>query len=220
MRTAIHVAWALVLFATSAKAQGNLNHAAGSKAPVPANSASLGRKGLWVSAGLGAATAKLHCAVCAKDQPSKGTSAYARVGTTLSPFFLVGLEANGWLRNDDEANHHIVAITGNAYWYPNLRHGYFVKAGFGFSNYRQSKKRDNSDVTDALLADGFTGQVGVGYEVRVNPRTSIVPYVNVIGSANGTLSAQTDDGSRLERNRLRQDVNIVMLQVGMGVTWH
>ena len=220
MRTSINLALAVAVVAGPARAQSGVSPPSASKVAIPANSPSLSRKGLWFSAGLGAASAKLHCGVCTSTRSSRGTSAYARVGTTVSPFLLVGVEANGWLRSDEDGSHHIISVTGDAYWYPNLRHGYFLKAGFGFSDYRQSKQRDNSDVTDALLADGFTGQLGVGYEVRVNPRMSIVPYFNIVGSANGTLSSQTDDGSRLERNRLVKDVNIVMFQLGMGLTWH
>src|SRR6185295_14748111 len=126
MRTSIHLAFAAVMFAAPVHGQATSNSASAAKPPIPAGSPALVRKGLWVSAGLGAGDAKLHCGVCDSDQPSRGTAGYARIGTTISPFFLVGVEASGWLRNDDEANHHIVTVTGDAYSYPNIRHGYYL----------------------------------------------------------------------------------------------
>lgn len=188
-------------------------------APLPEDSPARARLGMWFSAGLGAGAAMLHCRLCQGDQQTRGTAGYLRVGTTINHFFLVGAELNGWMRNDQAGNHRVVAFSGNAYWYPNPRHGYYLKGGFGITSYRASEQEENGN-TNALATRGFAGQVGGGYEVRLNPRMSFVPYLNLIGSANGTLSAEADDGTRFERNRLAKDANVLLLQLGLGVTWH
>jgi hypothetical protein len=185
-----------------------------SAAAVPASA----RHGMWLSAGLGAGSASLHCRICDGEQQSRGTAGYVRVGTTLNPYFLLGGEINGWMRSDQAGSQRVVSFTGNAYWYPSPRHGYYVKGGLGVARYRQWETENS--VTNALAAGGFTGQAGVGYEVRVNPGMSIVPYFNLIGSARGSIATERDDGTHFDRDRLSTKANVLLLQLGLGVTWH
>ena len=185
----------------------------------PPDSPAATRQGMWVGAGLGAGSGSLHCRICEGDLGTRGTSGYVRVGTTVNTYFLVGAEIDGWMRSDEGGRQRVLALTGNAYWYPDPRHGYYVKGGFGFSNYRQSADDDN-DVTTAVTAGAFTGQLGMGYEIRMNPRMSIAPFVNLIGSAKGQISTERDDGTHLDRDRLDTRGNVILLQLGLGVTWH
>ncbi len=190
-------------------------------APVPADAPIYARQGTWVGAGLGAGAAMLECQICDGEQGSRGTSGYLRVGTTVNGRLLVGAEANAWMRTDETGHQRVVSLTGNGYWYPNPRHGYFFKGGFGISRYKQWSEDDNNeDLTTGLSAGGFTGNVGTGYEIRVNPRMSFVPYLNLVASAGGTLSTERDDGTNYERNKLPNKANVLLLQLGLGVTWH
>jgi hypothetical protein len=184
----------------------------------PAAAAATVRQGMWLSAGLGAGAASLHCRICTGEQQTRGTSGYLRVGTTINPHFLLGAEVNGWTRSGQEGTQRVLALTGNAYWYPHPRHAYYLKGGFGLSSYRQAVQEE--ELTTALTSGGFTGHVGVGYEVRVNPRMSVVPYFNLIGTARGNLVTESDDGTHLERDRLPTRANLLLLQLGLGVTWH
>ncbi|MEZ4456128.1 MAG: hypothetical protein R2882_06205 [Gemmatimonadales bacterium] len=190
-------------------------------AAIPADAPVYSRQGTWFGAGVGAGSGSLHCSICDSDVGSRGTGGYLRAGTTVSPRLLVGAELNGWMRSDEAGHQRVVALTGNGYWYPNPRHGYYFKAGFGVSQYRQWNQDGNNDeVTVGLNGGGFTGQVGVGYEVRVNPKTSFVPYFNIVGSAKGRLATTRDDGTSFERNKLPNGANVLLLQLGLGVTWH
>jgi len=190
-------------------------------APIPADAPIFARQGTWVGAGLGAGAATLECQICDGEQGSRGTSGYLRVGTTINGRLLVGAEANAWVRSDQTGHQRIIALTGNGYWYPNPRHGYFFKGGFGISRYKQwAEDNNNADVTTGLSAGGFTGNVGTGYEIRVNPRMSFVPYLNLVASAGGTLATERDDGTNFERNKLPNKANVLLLQLGLGVTWH
>jgi hypothetical protein len=193
---------------------------AAERSATPPEAPGLARQGMWLSAGLGAGAASLHCRICGGEQQTRGTTGYLRVGTTINPHFLLGAEMNGWMRSDQAGKQRVVALTGNAYWYPSPRHAYYLKGGFGLSRYRQWSQEEDGEVTTALSSGGFTGQVGVGYEVRVNPRMSIVPYFNLIGSARGSLSTESDDGTHFERDRLSTRANVLLLQLGLGVTWH
>jgi hypothetical protein len=143
------------------------------------------------------------------------------VGTTINGRFLVGAELNGWMRSAESGHQRELALTGNGYWYPNPRHGYYLKGGFGISRYKQwSKDDNNAEVTNGLSTNGLAANVGVGYEVRVNPKMSFVPFFNLIGTAKGGLATEQDDGTHFERNTLPNRANVIFIQLGMGLTWH
>jgi hypothetical protein len=189
--------------------------------PIPADAPVFARQGMWFSAGLGAGSASLHCRICAGDQQTRGTSGYLRVGTTVNRKLLIGAELNGWLRSAEDGQQRVYALTGNGYWYPNPRHGYYFKGGFGITRYKQwIHDQNNEDVTTGLSTSGLGVQVGGGYEVRVNPRMSLVPYLNLIGSAKGGMATTRDDGTHYERNQLSTGANLILLQLGVGLTWH
>lgn len=188
---------------------------------IPADAPIYARQGFWFGAGMGAGAATLHCRICDGAQGSKGTSGYLRAGTTVNGRLLVGAELNGWVRGDQTGNQRIFALTGNGYWYPNPLHGYYLKGGFGISSYRQrATDPNNADVSTGVSTGGFTGQVGGGYEMRINPRTSFVPYLNLVGTAAGVLYTERNDGTHFDRNRLPNRANVLLVQLGVGITWH
>ena len=192
-----------------------------SATPVPADAPMFGRQGLWFSAGLGAGSTRIHCQICEGELGSRGTAGYARMGTTVNGRLLVGAELNGWQRGSEAGNQRVLALTGNGYWYPNPRHGYYFKGGLGLARYKQwATDKNNDKLSTGIATGGLTAQVGTGYEVRVNPRMSFVPYLNLVGTAQGTLATERNDGTHFERNKLPNRANVLMLQLGLGVTWH
>lgn len=191
------------------------------EAPVPADAPVYSRQGTWFGVGLGAGAATLSCAICEGEQGHRGTAGYLRAGTTINGRLLVGGEVNGWQRSDETGSQRILSLTANGYWYPNPRHGYYFKGGFGLSRYKQWSQDGNNDaLTTGLAAGGFTGQVGAGYEIRVNPKTSFVPFLNLVATAQNALSTERDDGTSYQRNKLPNRANVLLLQLGLGVTWH
>ena len=215
----------LALSAATAGAQAARSAAPAPAKPatdIPADAPIYARQGTWFGVGFGAGTASLHCQICDNSEiGSRGTSGYLRVGTTVNGRLLVGAELNGWMRSNEAGNQRVVTLSGNGYWYPNPRHGYYFKGGFGVSRYKQwTTEGDNNKQTNGLSTGGLTGSVGVGYEMRVNPKMSFVPFVNLLGTARGALSTESNDGTHYERNRLPNRANVLFLQLGMGVTWH
>ena len=61
---------------------------------------------------------------------------------------------------------------------------------------------------------------GVGYEVRVNPQLSVVPYLNALGSSSGSLWLENKDDVSFQRRKLPSGGHAVLLQVGLGITRH
>lgn len=207
---------ALLAAATPLAAQGGVlraGDAARTTATVskgPADS----RQGFWMGAGLGTGAGSMHCGICAHER-EQGTSAYVRVGTTLNRKLLIGVEGAGWQRTGDAGKRRLLTLTGGGWWYPNVRHGYYLRFGAGLSKWRASGV-DN----DAVVSQAMALVLGVGYEVRVNPNLSIVPYLNALGSSSGALWLETRDAVSFERRKLPSGGHALLFQLGLGFTRH
>ena len=161
-------------------------------------------QGFWYGAGLGVGFAKTACTICVSDRHSS-YSAYFRLGTTVTPNFLLGAEANGWMRDDGGIDRAMGSLSAIALWYPN-RGSLFVKGGLGII----ADRLDDDD--DALTSRALAIQLGMGYEFRIGRNSSLVPFVTAIGSTHG---ARNFNG-----NRIAGDATLSFLQVGLGMTWH
>ena len=205
----------LTAAAGSAGAQGGAIRAgaAARNASVPTSLPADGRKGFWIGAGLGTGAGSMHCGVCAHER-EQGTSGYIRAGTTINRKLLLGVEASGWQRTADAGKRRLVSLTGGAWWYPNERHGYFLHWGAGLSRWRASQ--DN----DAVTSQAVALVAGVGYEVRVNPQLSVVPYLNALGSSSGSLWLENKDAVSFERRKLPSGGHALLFQIGLGITRH
>lgn len=205
----------LVVAAGSAAAQGGAIRAGAvtktAAAAVPGAADS--RKGFWMGAGLGTGAGSMHCGICEHER-EQGTSGYLRAGTTINRKLLLGVEASGWQRTGDTGKRRLVSLTGGFWWYPNERHGYYLHGGAGLSQWRASQ--DNDAVTSKAVAL----VAGVGYEVRVNPELSIVPFLNALGSSSGALWLENKDAVSFERRKLPSGGHALLFQIGLGITRH
>ena len=182
--------------------------------PVAVHSPASARRGFWMGAGVGTASGSLHCGIC-NTESTRGTSGYVRAGATVDRRFLLGAEVSGWQRSGDEGRRRVLALTAGAWWYPNERHGYFLRFGAGVSRWRAWGEED-----DAVVSQAMALILGAGYEVRVNPRLSVVPYINALGSSSGTLWLETRDDVSFERRKLPAGGHVLLFQVGLGITSH
>jgi hypothetical protein len=212
---AITAAFAVTL-ASRGIAQGSAARASAVVAPNPVSvrSAADSRQGFWYGGGIGAGAGSMRCSVCA-DEEERGTAVHARLGTTVTRSLLFGVEGTGWQRGIEGGNRRLLAASGGVWWYPSPRHGYYVKGGVGVSRWRASEENE------AVVSQALALNVGAGYEVRVNPVLSIVPYLNLLGSSSGALWFETwEDGVSFERQRLPASGHAVLLQLGVGLTRH
>jgi hypothetical protein len=205
---------ALTVAAGSVAAQGGALRAgaaarSASATPLPADS----RKGFWYGAGLGTGAGSMHCAICEHER-EQGTSGYLRAGTTVNRKLLVGVQGSAWQRTSDAGRRRLVSLTGGAWWYPNIRHGYYLHWGAGVSRWKASQEND------AVTSQAVALVVGVGYEVRVNPQLSIVPYLNALGSSSGSLWLENKDDVSFERRKLPSGGHALLFQIGLGITRH
>lgn len=169
--------------------------------------------GLWFGAGFGGGLGKVGCDVCRGDW-HVAPSAQLSVGGTINPWLRLGIEGNGWLRNDSVfgVRDIMVGVGAVLYWYPRTASGgYFLKAGFGPLFYRaEDSEVDQGEVPDpAITSTAFGGHLGIGYELH-RGRLAFVPFFNVTASMYGNLSQ--------ESNRLT-DVGLSLIQFGLAVRW-
>jgi hypothetical protein len=164
------------------------------------------RGGQWLGIGVGSGFGRVSCPICQANR--KGSiSGYVKAGGTLNRRTLLGMEANGWMRSDDGADELMVALAGSAYWYPNSRKRLFYKAGIGVMHYK------TDDGPNRLTSTAFGPQLGAGYDVPIGPSVSVTPFANwLIASLGGELTFNGE--------RFRDDVGLMLVQLGVGVTWH
>lgn len=171
------------------------------------------RRGFWLGAGLGQGYTDLRCGICGGDREAGGVSGYVRAGGTVTPRFLLGGELSVW-RRGGEITEHLGALAGTALLYPNARHGWFLKLGLGYSRYRASQD------DDALVSHVWSAQTGLGYEMRVNPGVSLVPYVTALITPQGNLNREDTRNGGYRAERVATDLNLLSIQFGVGITRH
>ncbi len=149
------------------------------------------REGFWIGGGLGYGSMGLSCEGCADTDRVGAPSGYLKLGTTIRPNILLGVETNAWTKSELDVRVTVANISGAVYWYPMVTNGLFVKAGAGYSAIDAGGGGTN----------GFGILGGVGYDVRVQKNLSITPVAN-------WFRGGFDGGS----------ANV--LQIGLGVTSH
>jgi hypothetical protein len=153
------------------------------------------RQGFWIGGGMGYGSMGLSCTGCADVGRTGGLSGYAKLGGTLRPNILLGVEMNGWTKNEGVATIAMGNLSGAMYWYPMATQGLFIKGGAGYSVLGVDDGFSNANDS------GFGLLGGVGYDIRVGRNLSITPVANYFRGG-------FDGGS----------ANV--LQLGMGVTSH
>jgi hypothetical protein len=171
--------------------------------PAPAQTSDY-HDGFWYGGGLASALSDVSCNVCIEDSKSV-ISGFVRGGFTLSPRFLLGLEILGTDNSEDGVNERILGFSGIGYLYP-TGGGLFFKGGLGVLKFKAD------DDTDELTSTLLSLQIGVGYELPVSHRMSISAFSALTTTANGDLDY---NGSRVTG-----DMNVTLIQFGLGVTMH
>jgi hypothetical protein len=150
------------------------------------------REGFWIGLGLGAGS--LGCEDC--DDRETSWSGNFKLGGTINPRFLLGVETNGWYKSETGVTLTYGNLSAVGYFYPSELSGFYFKAGAGFANLRVEVDDFGND-----SESGPGGVAGLGYDVRVGNNFSLTPYLNfMMGSFNGSTA------------------NVV--QAGLGLTWH
>lgn len=162
------------------------------------------REGQWIGFGVGAGLDQISCDICTTT-PKPGISGYFRFGGTLSERLLLGGEFTGWTRTDDGVRQMLGGLQAVAYWYTNPEGSFYLKGGFGAVGFRSEAEGD------ALTSLNLGGQFGLGYERRVASSISLVPFANLLVAPFSSLSFNGEEATR---------ASVLLIQAGLGVTWH
>jgi hypothetical protein len=171
------------------------------------------RQGFWIGFGVGEGSARIDCTYFCGSGRADGASGYLRMGSTLSPHVLVGGEINVWTPSGDITSRVIGLASLVVLWYPSRTGALYLKFGFGRMRYRSY-----AQVADAtsLMADAPGAMFGIGYEVRVRSRVSLVPWIDVLASSRVRLDYNL---GFIGPPPAPPDVRINLVQAGLGVTW-
>lgn len=161
-------------------------------------------QGFWAGAGLASALTDVSCNVCIEDSKSV-PSGFVRGGITLSPSLLLGLELIGTDNSEDGVNERMMGLSGVGYFYP-TDGGLFLKGGLGILKFTAD------DDTNELTATLLSMQLGVGYELPISRRLALSAFSTLITTANGDLD--------YNGTRVTDDMNVTLIQFGLGVTLH
>ncbi len=71
-----------------------------------------------------------------------------------------------------------------------------------------------------MVSQALALVLGAGYEVRLNPRLSVVPYLNAMGTSSGALWLETRDEVSFARLKLPTGGHALLFQIGVGIPRH
>ncbi len=125
-------------------------------------------RGVWLGGGLGGGV---------DDDGNGGGGGYFRLGGTVGPRILLGGEAIGFVREEDDATLSRGNATFVALFYPAER-GLFLKGGLGFSTVVATVSE--GDVSVSVTDSGFGSTVGFGYDVRIGGNLYLTPNADML----------------------------------------
>jgi hypothetical protein len=142
------------------------------------------REGFWLSAGLGVGGESFdaHDGLGWSDGKAGGMG-YLKLGGTISPNFLLGVELQGWTaqyygQGYDRDLGNLMAI---GQWYPSARDGFWFRGGVGFARDHLRYYGGPPAGTLITTRNGTAYSVGLGYDLPVGRRVSLTPTLDFLG---------------------------------------
>lgn len=154
------------------------------------------RHRFWMEMGVGTGTIRLGCATCTEPVSAYGESSYLRVGGSLSPRVVWGLElfslldpAFGLTASDSTVGLESVSISPVVLWYP-WQGGLFVKAGVGVA-HGEVLGTDSAGTTTTLTSGTGSGLTfGIGFDTPIFSWISITANLGIYFGALGDVTIQ------------------------------
>jgi hypothetical protein len=149
------------------------------------------RHGFWIGfgGGYGSADASADCEDCGGDREGSYT-AFVKLGGTLNEHVLLGVETNGWFKEQDNVTLTLGSVTGTVTVYPQASGGFFLKGGVGASYVDTSAQVGSTDVS--VSKTGWGVLAGIGYDLRVGRNISLTPCVNYTYGKPGDFGFEGD----------------------------
>lgn len=194
----------------SSRSVARVDTTASARATQPAFENRQRREGFWIGLGLGYGSYKGCDDIFGCSDRQGSGSAYVKLGGTLNPQVLLGVESTAWTKDESGARVTAGGVTGTVAFYPVLSSGFFVKGGFGLS-YIESKYVEGA-LSVSASKTGWALIAGLGYDVRVARNVSITPSFSYLYGRPGDIDIPglgTLPGTHGD-----------LLQLAVGVTFH
>jgi hypothetical protein len=179
---------------------------AGGSLAAQRTKANANRSGQWIGFGLGAGVGRVGCDICVSSRPGS-ISGYFKVGGTLNRKLLLGAEVDGWFHNAGGVGEYLVGLAAELYYYPNPRKRLFYKAGLGMLRYQ------TDDGPNRLSSTAFGANFGAGYDIPFSRSVSFTPFASLwVASPGGEINYNGEP--------IVSDISLMLIQAGIGVSWH
>lgn len=174
--------------------------------PAQRSKVTANRSGQWIGFGFGPGVSRVGCDICTSSRPGS-ISGYFKAGGTLSRKVLLGVETDGWIHNSDAVDEYLVGLAGEVYFYPNPRKRLFYKAGLGVMRFQMD------DGQNRISSTAFGANLGAGYDLPYSRAVSFTPFASIFVASLG-------GGIEFNGDRIIDGNSLMLIQLGMGVTWH
>ncbi len=161
------------------------------------------RQGFWLSAGLGVGgeTFDARDGLGWSDRVTGGVG-YIKLGGTLNPNLLLGVEAQGWSNESyqNDYKRQLGSVMGIAQFYPSRTGDFWLRGGLGWA-WDEVLFNSNPPATVTSRRAGTAFAIGLGYDARVGRKISLTPTLDFMAQRYDT-----------------HDVRVVSF--GLGITFH
>ena len=155
------------------------------------------RSGVWFTIGFGAGSVGVDCPDCGNLFPDRvsSLSGVLGIGWTVNSTLVLGLEGQGWVKNDDVLNRRLAALNLVALVYPSKSMGLYLKGGVGGVRVVV----ETPDLTNVAVGEGFGWTIGAGWDFYLSRSVALTPYVMYLGSS-GTTTTLNGAGINVNLN--------------------
>ena len=143
------------------------------------------RQGFWIGFGGGYGSANVSCDGCEGGDREGAFAGSFKLGGTLSERVLLGVESNGWIKEQEGITLTLGSVTGTVTFYPQASSGFFLKGGVGLSYI--STDFSEGSLSVSISKTGWGVLAGLGYDLRVGRNISLTPAVNYYYGKPGDL---------------------------------
>ena len=171
------------------------------------------RSGFWIEGGAGTGTVRSACSACPSVTVAYGRANHVRLGLTLAPRVLFGLEFFALRASELElaaGTTPVDAETGSiapiVIWYVG-RSGFFLKGGIGLSRGTYTVESTAGPVTTERMGSSIS--FSVGYDIRIASRLALTANLGTYATAVGDVAL---DGMVVD------DLIATVYEAGVGLT--
>lgn len=127
------------------------------------------RSGLWGNLGLGWGSLGISCDGCSGADRESALAGNAAIGGTVSPRLLIGVESDGWSKEESGVTLTSWNLSGVAYYYLGEQSGVFLKGGLGVGGWTASASGDSDTESGLGFIVGFGDDLPVGRKISITP---------------------------------------------------